>query len=218
MLPNPIFIMDNIFDSLEYPGILISLHQRNDDFMFKRHEKQTILYRLREAVWPSMGWGRVVEYYRHRLFRRANSTPKITAGVAVGVAVSFTPLLGTHFLQAVFLAWVTRTNALAAMLGTLMGNPWTFPLIFWLDYKVGAVIFAALGHGDVVALPHDLTWRFLLDHPLHLFLPMLIGGYLCALFFFPVAFAVLYYPVKMMQQSYHARFPGNAVSRGLENR
>lgn len=154
-----------------------------------------------------MGWARVVEYYRHRIFRRADSTPKITAGLAIGVGVSFTPLLGTHFFQAILMAWVMRANVLATVIGTVAGNPWTFPLIFWLDYKTGAAIFSAFGHGDLVALPHDLTWSFLLENPSHLFLPMLVGGYVCAVLSFPLAYSALYYPVKLMQQSYHRQFP-----------
>jgi uncharacterized protein (DUF2062 family) len=186
--------------------------------MFRRREKQTIMQRMREAAWPSMGWSRAWDYYRHRLFRRSDSPGQITAGLAIGVGISFVPLLGTHFVQAVIVAWLVRANALAAFIGTAVGNPWTFPLMFWLDYKVGALIFAVLGYGDLAALPHDLTWRFLLDHPLHLFLPMLIGGYLCAVFFFPVAYALLYYPVKMMQKSYRDQFSRNDLSREAKNR
>ena len=170
--------------------------------MFRRREKQTLIRRIREAIWPSMGWNRTYDYYRHRIFRRSTSTYQIAAGLAIGVAVSFIPLIGTHFFQAIFLAWMARTNILAAFIGTAFGNPWTFPLIFWLDYKIGTLIFGAFGREGQIALPPELTWGYLLDNPMSLFLPMVAGGYVCALLVGPLVYGMIYYPVKGMRRSY----------------
>lgn len=173
--------------------------------ILKRREKQPLRRKIRESVWPSMGWLRTYNYFRHRIFRQEQTPRDITAGLAIGAAISFTPLIGTHFFQTVGLAWLFRVNIPAAVVGTAMGNPWTFPPMFWLDYKVGEFIFRLFGADNLVALPDTLSWGYLLDHPLKLFLPLVVGGYICATLFFPIAYAMLYYPVRAMQEAYHAQ-------------
>ena len=61
--------------------------------------------------------------------------------MAWGVAVSFTPLLGFHLIICYLGTWLMKGNLIAATVGTIIGNPWTFPFIFYLDYKVGTTIF-----------------------------------------------------------------------------
>ncbi len=162
-----------------------------------------------------MGWGRTFHYYRHRLFRTGDSTYRITAGLALGAAISFTPLLGTHIIQIIFLAIVLRASFLAAFIGTALGNPWTFPFIFWLSYKVGIIIMGVFGWSDFAALPDFMTqdyfaentgdfMSYLLAHPLKLLTPMVLGGYICGILFWPLAYGILYYPVKVAQKTYQS--------------
>ena len=63
----------------------------------------------------------------------------IASGVACGAMVSFTPLLGLHFLLAIMFAFLIRGNLIAALTGTFVGNPITFPFIWGLIYNVGAL-------------------------------------------------------------------------------
>jgi hypothetical protein len=171
--------------------------------LFKRKKPQSLITKMRQSVWPSMGWHRAIDYFRHRVFRRARSPYEVTAGFAVGAAVSFVPLLGTHWIQAIFFAWMLRANMVAAFVGTAFGNPWTFPFLFWLDYQVGEYLFGLFG-ADVLTLPPDIPgWSYLLDHPLQLFLPLLVGGYICTLLFFPLAYGLLYYPVRGLLKAYN---------------
>lgn len=171
--------------------------------LFKRRKPQKLARKIRESLWPSMGWNRTIDYFRHRVFRKAQSPHHVAAGLAIGAGVSFTPLLGTHFAQAVFFAWVARVNVIAAFVGTAFGNPWTFPFLFWLDYRVGEYLFTLAG-ATVMTLPDTtLSMDYLLANPLQLFLPMLVGGIICGLLFLPVAYGILYYPVRVMQKTYH---------------
>ena len=63
---------------------------------------------------------------------QTNASPyAIAAGVACGVAVSFTPFVGFHLVLAMLTAFIIRANLSAAAIGTIFGNPWTFPFI-WL--------------------------------------------------------------------------------------
>ena len=101
----------------------------------------------------------------------------IAVGVACGVAVSFTPLIGLHFLIAVILAWLLGGSLTASALGTAVGNPWTFPLIWIASYRLGSWV---LGFDTDAALPDGLTMAYFRDNFLAVFLPMLIGGLLLA--------------------------------------
>ena len=181
--------------------------------ILKRKKKQSLGTQIRQSVWPSMGWRRTFDYYWHRMFRTGASTYRITAGLASGVAVSFSPFLGTHFVQGLALSWAVRGNWVAMFVGTAFGNPWTLPFIFALNYKIGVFICGLLGQADFVDLPDTLTlsgfidepsafFEFLFSHPMKFLLPLTVGGYTCATVSWPVFYALLYYPVRMAQAAY----------------
>ena len=92
---------------------------------------------LRQFAWPKRGFGRVWRYLTLRLTRLKASSHSAALGFAAGAAVSFTPLVGFHFILAIVLAFVTRGSLIAALLGTAVGNPLTFPLIFTASYWIG---------------------------------------------------------------------------------
>ena len=63
----------------------------------------------------------------------------IAGGVAIGLFFGFTPLFGLKTLSAIFFAWITRSNILAAVLaGTLHDLILPFmPAIYLWEYDVG---------------------------------------------------------------------------------
>lgn len=160
--------------------------------LFRRRNKLSIPQRFRLALWPSSGWRRTGLYVWHRLARLKDSPHGIAAGVASGVAISFTPFMGFHLIGAMGLALATRGNVLAAWIGTLVGNPWTFPLIWLVIYRIGAFALG-LEHNPAHEVP---TLEALISQPSLLIrsmlLPMTIGGLPVALF----SWFVSYWPVK----------------------
>ena len=63
--------------------------------------------------------------------KKLPGTPQsIAIGIACGVAISFTPFLGLHMILAAGSAWLLGGSIIASALGTIVGNPWTFPLIW----------------------------------------------------------------------------------------
>ena len=163
--------------------------------VFKRRKPRTYVEILSESFYPRGGWTRAVRYVGHRLQRLPDPAHKISRGIAVGVLISFTPLFGMHFFLATLLALALRANVLAALLGTFVGNPLTFPLIAAVSMELGSWI---LGHGSV-PLPLVLSafsdasidlWRNFIalfsGKPVHwsgldifwdrVFLPYLVGG------------------------------------------
>jgi uncharacterized protein (DUF2062 family) len=184
--------------------------------IFRRRKKREFSQSFRESVWPTQGWRRTISYYWHRLFRTGDSTYKITAGLASGVAVSWTPFLGTHFLQAMCLSWLLRANVLASFVGTIWGNPWTFYFIFMFTYKLGVWICGLFGLDAYGGLPPYLDYAYFMDapldfikamlaHPMQLLLPLVIGGYLSALLVWPLSYALLYWPVRLLRRAYRVQ-------------
>lgn len=125
--------------------------------MFKRREKRSWTNRLRNMVWPEGGWSRARQYILLRLNRLKGTPREIAAGLACGVAISFTPFVGFHFVLAAITAWLVRGNILASALGTAAGNPWTFPFIWISVLYTGREI---LGMGDVPTTKIDFLHFF----------------------------------------------------------
>jgi len=69
------------------------------------------------------------------------SPNELALGLASGIAISFTPFIGFHALLAIFISWVIGGSMAAALIGTLFGNPWTFPIFWYLTYEVGQFIY-----------------------------------------------------------------------------
>ncbi len=97
----------------------------------------------------------------------------IAAGFACGAAISFTPFIGLHFVLAALLAWIIGGNVIASAFGTVVGNPWTFPIIWIGIYRLGSLLLGwEVGHG----LPESLSITYIFDHPVAVLLPMSVGG------------------------------------------
>lgn len=168
--------------------------------MFKRRDPHGFFQTVREFCWPSMGWGRAATYLKHRVLRISDTPHNIALGLALGLGVSFTPLLGTHFVQAGALALMFRANVAAAILGTFVGNPLTFPFFWWAGFSFGGYLFTLFGLNHIVNLPDTLDmyvmWGIITTHPWDLFFPWMLGGYLLCIFSIPAAYYVYFYIVE----------------------
>ena len=105
--------------------------------MFRRRHPRRWWLQARSYLWPHIGWDRAFRFRFHRVARLPATAHGIAAGFASGAAVSFIPLMGFHLLLAAILALATRGSVVASALGTIVGNPWTFPLIWVWTYNVG---------------------------------------------------------------------------------
>ena len=98
------------------------------------------------------------ERFLHMLGR--DDPPEIVAAsFALGVAISFTPLIGLHWAIALLLAFVLRLNKIDVFLGTLVINPLTLGPASWLAMHAGRVVLQAR-HETVERLPwHEFFHR-----------------------------------------------------------
>jgi uncharacterized protein (DUF2062 family) len=188
--------------------------------IFKRRDRPGLLMRMREALNPRKGWRRGFEYIGRRVQRLPDTPHRIALGFACGVMASFTPFFTLHIFVAIGLALIARANAVAAALGTLFGNPLTFPLIAGSALGVGGWL---LGGTHAEAAGFSVTQVFgdfegFLDR---LFLPYLLGGIGPGLLAASVAYLVLRPIVAAYQTRRRSRLVATARSRvaaGLSRR
>ncbi|MCH9844210.1 MAG: DUF2062 domain-containing protein [Alphaproteobacteria bacterium] len=122
--------------------------------MLGRRKKQSFLIKTRRFLLPSSlrNLKRNFMYHWHLLNRVKGSTRQIAMGCAIGAAISMTPLIGTHIILGGILALITRSSIVAMTIASVIfGNPWTFPFIFWVNYRIGSLFV------DVKDLSQDET-------------------------------------------------------------
>jgi len=125
--------------------------------LFRRRERPSLLESLRVALWPRRSFSRSTKYVFYRLWRLSGSPHAIAIGCAAGVFIGFTPLYGMQFMLAGLLAWVLGGSILAAVLGTFVANPLSFPLIWFSTYKIGCIMLTGNLLGACGALPEGLA-------------------------------------------------------------
>ncbi|HEX7614118.1 MAG TPA: DUF2062 domain-containing protein [Thermoanaerobaculia bacterium] len=97
------------------------------------------------------------EDFRHRFLHMlgSDSPPEtVAASFAIGVAISFTPLFGLHWIIALLLAVILKLNKVDILLGTLVVNPLTLPGVAAVALPIGRLILRA--RREAVA---HLPWR-----------------------------------------------------------
>jgi uncharacterized protein (DUF2062 family) len=163
--------------------------------VFQRRQKRSFLQQVRGFFWPHIGWKRATLYTKHRLLRLPGTPYTIAGGFACGAAISFTPFVGLHFIISAIMAFIIRANIEAALIGTAVGNPWSFPFIWSLVYKTGTWMMGIEGE---VTFPEVWTLEFVIEHFLDVFLPMLvasvpIGAVVWFIFYLPLRSLVARY-------------------------
>ncbi len=135
-------------------------------------------------------------FYFLKLVRVKDTQDKLAIGFACGSMVSFTPLIGFHFFLAVIFAYIFRGNIVASLIGTFVGNPFTFPFIWIFIYNVGNIFFK---NDQNVSL--ELTFQSLFDQGYDILMPMLIGSLIVSI---PI-WLISYFTLKLLMSSFKKR-------------
>lgn len=92
---------------------------------------------------------RAARYYFHRLVRatlRVNDSPRqIAGGVAIGVAVGFSPAMGAQLIIAPLIATLFRCSRIPSFIFTFINNPFTAFPIYYACYGVGVRMMRPFG-------------------------------------------------------------------------
>ena len=157
-----------------------------------RSRNQTISQKIKNMLWPKKGFQRPLFYLRERISRMSASTHALALGIACGAAASMTPFIGFHFFIAAFLAYLIGGNLFTSAIGTIIGNPWSFPFIWAADAYFGNLIVSQFGLEFWLA---NLQASIETDMPVVLFYKIIMGGLVLAVIMFPVAYGLAYWGI-----------------------
>lgn len=177
--------------------------------LFRRRHPPSWSGKVRIWLWPRRSWSRSSRYVFYRLWRLRATAHAIALGCACGVFSSFTPYLGGHFILAGALAWITRGSILASALGTFVGNPLTFPLIWFATYHVGNWALGETSNINVIDLSDSLLNKSF-DQLWPLLKPMTVGGVPLGI----LAGTTAYFIVKKAAVSYQRKSRKRRLIRG----
>lgn len=168
--------------------------------LFRRREAESFLERMRVHLWPRRSWSRSSRYVVYRLRRLSDTPHAVALGFAAGVFAAITPFIGTHLVMAMLLAWVIGGSIVAAVLGTFLGNPLTYPAIWYATYELGNFMLG----GETEKEPIDLSggiFQSSFDQLWPILKPMTIGSLPLGL----ALAALSYLLVKPMVEAYKQR-------------
>jgi len=191
--------------------------------VFRRRDARPWATVVAHWFYPRGGWGRAIQYIRHRLHRLPGTPESIARGIFAGAFAVFTPFYGLHFVIAALLARVMRGNMLAALLATFIGNPLTYVPIALISLETGYVLLGGsadggpMGHGIGQAfvgawrdLQHNFlamftdrvaNWDELVQFYDSVFFPFMIGGIIPGL----IAATICYYLSVPVIRAYQQR-------------
>ena len=113
---------------------------------------------------------RSLKFIKNKIIRIRDYPEAISIGLAWGASVSVTPLIGLHIIICFLGTYIMKGNLLAAAAGTVLGNPWTFPIFFYLGFKIGCFFYQP--NIDIF----EFKISFFTENFDELFLPTLIGS------------------------------------------
>ncbi|ARO13773.1 hypothetical protein BVG79_00419 [Ketogulonicigenium robustum] len=205
--------------------------------MFKRREKRSFGQTLRETLWPRKGFLRGIGYIGRRIQRLPDSPERIARGIAIGVAASFSPVIGLHLFVALGLAKLMRANLLAAAIGQSFGNPFTALPIIAGALNLGYAILGSRPKEGVIAAVPDLFmlaaqqlwqnfmalfspatahWDELIEFWHMVFFPFLIGGVVLGPIFGVLTYVLTLPLVRAYQNMRHKRLQARQATLALD--
>lgn len=113
-------------------------------------------------------------------------TPEaIAGGVAIGVFFGFMPVFGIKTISAIFVAWLTRSNILAAVIAGALHDVFLpfMPVIYRWEYDVGYYLLSDPHHWPkpLTRIHHEgFAWRHWTSYIGGIGKPLLLGGAICS--------------------------------------
>lgn len=181
-----------------------------------RHKKRRRdwVEHIQEYLWPSIGGRAFLRFMEIKLKRARGSAHAIALGFALGAFASFTPFMGFHALLGIILAVPFGGSAIMAVLGTIVGNPWTFPAIWLSSYNLGNFLLGRHYSAPEFPVTFEFSeiWNNLAFYTDNFIWPMLVGGLPIGALFAMAIYIVLYNNLNRYRKS-RAKFLKERRSR-----
>ncbi|MFC1676730.1 DUF2062 domain-containing protein [Planctomycetota bacterium] len=88
--------------------------------------------------------GPIVRFVKYHILHIDDSAHRIAMGVAIGLFVGWTPLIGLHTLIVLPLALLVRANKFVAIAFVWVTNVFTAVPIYYFNYLVGRILLGSL--------------------------------------------------------------------------
>ena len=110
-------------------------------------------------------------------FIKSKVTPReIAMGFSLGILIGMTPFLGTHVIACVLLASILGCSKIAAIAGINITNVITAPLIYPINYWVGAKLVGTSNGVDWSTIFDYATMIMLIEQSPLILVDLFIGG------------------------------------------
>jgi uncharacterized protein (DUF2062 family) len=106
--------------------------------------------------------------YVIRFNKRGLSPHQIALAIALGNFIGFMPIIGTHTVIAIGLAFIFRLNLLIVILGTQISNPISYPFQLFISAETGNLIL----NGKFLEIEFSKEINYLS----HYLLPIIVGS------------------------------------------
>lgn len=137
---------------------------------------------VREFLWPSMGMRALARLMWLKLVRQAGRPHYVALGAALGIAVAFFPILGTHTILLIILCGLLGGSFVASMVSSsILSNPWVIGPVWAVSFHLGRKILG-MGPGGEHAIEHlnRMSWGGIIERldmvASHVLLPTIVGG------------------------------------------
>lgn len=106
---------------------------------------KSLTFALRSEVYMRKIFGPPVHFIKYRILHVNDSPNRIAMGVAIGLFVGWTPLIGLHTLIVLPLAVIMRANKPVALVCVWVTNIFTAMPIYYFNCLIGRFLFGTKG-------------------------------------------------------------------------
>ena len=102
---------------------------------------------------------RLIKYYLLRFVRLKGEPRELALGMALGIFSGMMPIIPFHTALAIALALIFKGSKITAAIGCWISNPLDWVVLYYMNYKIGAVI---LGLSE-----NNKSFAVIMDHLRH---------------------------------------------------
>jgi len=97
---------------------------------------------------------------------------RIASAVAVGVFIAWFPIVGTHTVMVIGMAWLFRLSTALVFVGAFVNNPFTMFPIFLSGFWLGLVVTGT----ENVSVSWNMSFETLIEVGRVFFIPFCVGN------------------------------------------
>ncbi len=133
-----------------------------------------------------------------------DSPHKIALSFAVGVYIAASPFFGIHTILAIVLSIIFGLNKLATITGSWVNMPWTAPIIYYIEYRIGAFFLGKDPHFNL----KPFTIQHYLESGKNAFLSIFIGSIIVGIILSIIFYFIIKYLVELYRRRKHVSTKG----------